>query len=235
MNKETEIKRAIAILKEAKNHDIIDKPIPEDDELKIKVADYLVNQAYQAREEGENGDHINAILFTAEVDWNTGEIAEDDPDEQTYREAIQEFIDKTLPVPVDPNEEEPELPFDLTSISDRELRFLHGAYGAYFSRANYLYSIEEAGLSAAKQIADEHEDEYIATADRKDIGGKPKTGALLKIEAAKADPAILKWRERENNHARRAKRLSRMRDIYEKNVERLSREGTLRYEERKHS
>ncbi len=234
LSKQSQVNRAIAILKEAKNQDILDKPLPEDDNLKIKVADYLVSQAHKAKEAGENGLHVTALLSLAEADFETGEIAPQDEDEKTYKEAIDEFMDNTLPVPVDPNEDAPEIPFDITSASDEQLRFLHGAYGAYFARAAYLCALEESGHSAAKQIADFHEDEYIATADRKDIGGKAKTGAVLKIEAAQADPAILKWRKREKDHERKLNKYRRFRDMYEKNVERFSREGTLRENERKH-
>lgn len=252
MNKELQVKRAIAILKEAKAHDVLDKPIPEDDDLKIKVADYIVGQARKAREAGEEGEHVIAILFTADVDFTTGEIKEkgDDreeneileeteaptEDEAFYRAAIKETVKDHLPIPKEPDDE-PELPFDLTAISDKNLRFLHGAFNACFARAAWLYAINEAGEAAAKQIADHKEDEYIVGLgdERKDFGGKAKSAALLKAEAAANDDAIVEWRDRQKKHAIQGNRYRRLRDIYESNVDRLSREGTLREDERKHA
>lgn len=236
MNKETKVKRAIAVLKEAKSHDIISKPIPEDDNLKIKVADAIIDQARKAREAGENGEHVTAILFTADVDFTTGEIKEEEPkdeDQKFYEAAIKETVRDNLPIPKDPPEV-PELPFDFTSLADEELRFLHGAFNACLARAAWLYAINEAGESAAKKIADHYEEEYIINADRKDFGGKPKTAALLKAEAASENSAIVKWRDLEKKHSIKGNKYRRLRDIYESNVERLSREGTLRNDERKH-
>lgn len=249
MDKELQVKRAIAILKEAKSHGVLKKPIPDDDDLKIKVAEHIVKEARKARELGEEGEHVIAILFTADVDFTTGEIKEkgDDPEDEIleeneapteeealYRKAIRESLKDNLPIPKDISVP-PTLPFDLTSIDDKELRFLHGAFEACMSRAGWLYIINDAGKEAAKQIADHKEAEYIATADRKDIGGKAKAAALLKAEAAESDSAIIKWRELEKQHDITANKYRRMRDIYASNADRLSREGTLRYEERKHS
>lgn len=159
-----------------------------------------------------------------------------DEDEEYYKVLLEKGIESGLPIPHEIEGDPPKLPLDLTSVSDKEVRFLHGAFNACAARAGWLYACEETGEAAAKQIADHLEDEYITGLgeERKDFGGKPKTQALLKAEAQRANPDIVKWRKRERQHSIAGNKYKRILDAYDGNCERLSREWTMRVNEREH-
>lgn len=220
--------RDIAVLNEAKSLEIITKPLPTDEDTRHKLAEAVIEQARFARKKGENGEHVTRILFIAESQPFL------DKDEREYQSAISKEIESSLPLPPEV-EDIPTLPSDFNDISDRELIKFMGVYNACAARANWLYSIEEAGQASAKAIADYYEDEYIVSADRKDVGGKAKTAALLRAEAKKDNPAISKWRGREGNHSRKANKYKRLVDHYDLTCDRLSRIWTVKSEERKHA
>lgn len=227
LSDESMSKRALAILNEAKNGGMLKKQIPSDNETRIKVANYIVDEARKRRENGERGAHIQNILFTADVDWS------EDEEEKKYREYINEELEDGLPIPPEIKGEIPEFPADITQVSTQLLRKLNGDFNACSARIGWLYALEEAGQSAAKQIADSHEEAYIITADRKDIGGKAKAQKLLEAEARAADKDIVKWRDREKRHANRANKYKRLLDAMNNHCDRLSREFSMRQEEMK--
>ena len=57
--------------------------------------------------------------------------------------------------------------------------------------------------------------------------------ALLKAEARANNKNIEKWRKRERKHAIAANKYKRITETYDKNCERLSREWSMRTDERK--
>ena len=61
--------QAQAIINEALNHDVIDKDPPA--HLKLKVANYLVEQANEAYSRGEKGEHVKAILNVGKIEQLT--------------------------------------------------------------------------------------------------------------------------------------------------------------------
>lgn len=232
MNKESKLTRAQSILNQAKLLGLITKDTSElTDDKQIKLANAIVNNAQKAYRNNERGEKVTSILFAADVDMN---VSEDDPDEDEvrYRKILEEHIESGLPIPPEIEGTPPDLPLDLTELSDKQVRWLHGAFNACSARVGWLYSVEEGGESAAKQIADHYEEQYITTTDRKDIGGKPKPQALLKAEAKQANSTIVKWRDREKKHSIKANKYKRMFEIYNNNCERLSREWTMRIQQR---
>jgi hypothetical protein len=231
---------ATAVINEAKSHGVVDYDMPEDTDERIKKAEKLVKLARRAFDMNERGDHVTAILFTADVDAGAPKVAyaqpkeSDDPDEDEYNRLVTEEVEGALPLPPHVAGDVPELPLDLTSLSDRALQKFHGIYTACAARTNWLYAIDEAGRDAAKFIADRYENQYITSLtrdERKDVGGKPKTTALLKAEAAESNSAIVKWRKRQHEHSVSANKNKRLLEIYTTYVESLSRQGTLRQQE----
>jgi hypothetical protein len=233
LTEDQELVRAEAILSEAKNHELISKDTSElANQSKIKLANAVVKQAQKAYKNKERGEHVTSILFAADEDFTQ---ASEDDDEALYESILASEVETGLPVPHVIEGDPPQLPLDLSELSDKEVRWLHGAFNACSARVTWLYSVEEGGEAAAKQIADHHEEKYITNTERKDIGGKPKPQALLKAEAKEADPDILKWRKRERKHSISAGRYKRLVEIYNNNCDRLSREWTMRIDERKNS
>lgn len=227
MNNSLMEKRALAILNEAKAVGMLKKPVPDDNDTRLKLAEYVIEDARNRFNKGEKGKHITRILYTADVSLEQ----ELDNDERRYLEQIEDEIETGIPVPPQIKGDVPEMPLDLTTISTTKLRQLHGAFNACAARVGWLYAYEEAGEASAKAIADHYENEYIYSADRKDIGGKPKTQQLLKIEAEKTYPQISKWRDRESKHKKKANKYKRLLDGFNLSCDRLSREFTMRDKE----
>lgn len=220
---------ATSIINEAANQEIITQK-PQSNSSKIKLAEHLVKMAREAYSKGERGKHVLSIINIAKL--NSEEI---DEDEKFYKDVINEKMEKNLPIPPEIEGQAPNLPLDITNIGNKELRYMYGAFNACSARANWLYSLEEAGASAAKQIAEHYIEEYVIHADRKDYGGRSKAMAILKAEAKDKYPEIIKWLDREKKHEIKANKYKRLLDTYDNACERLSREWTFRMNEREHS
>lgn len=224
-----DIKKAKAILKEAKAHEVITKDISElSDEKLIKLANAVVKKAEEKQAKGENGDHVTSILFLAKVDDGTKSESEDDPDVETFKKLSQLNIEPGIPIPPEIEGSIPDIPTNLRDLSDNEIQTLHGAYGAAAARVEWLLAAEQSAEEAARILADKKEEAYLVTADRKDHGGKPKTNALLKAEARIHDPSIEVWRDKEAKHKIAANTYRRLLNIHDGRRETLSRHWTMR-------
>lgn len=138
---------------------------------------------------------------------------------------IDKFLQREgLPIPSEIDWDVKEIPADLTALSEVEVRRMHGQYHAYFSRTLWLLAQEENDLNAAEHLYDM----AFAKAIRA-IGGDKITAA--KTEAS-ADPEVVVWKEKMMQHAAAVKKLKALCNIYEASCNRLSREWTMRSEER---
>lgn len=162
------------------------------------------------------------------------ELEKQDTDELFYRNSISEHIEN-FPVPNEIEGKPPTLPMDITELSDKQLMYYHGAFNACAARASWLYTLAKAGETAAELLIDQYETKYIGTADRKDYGGKAKSHAVLKAEAHAKIPDIKKWKKIRNKHHIEAGNYRRLLDQFNNNCDRLSRQWTMRSEEREHS
>ncbi len=233
--------QAESIIKLAKQNDQYKKPIPEDEAVVIDHAEKLVDWARSLRPTGN--EFVKELLFIAdahkitEKNIQASSITEGvpvDEDEQFYQEAIRDWIPDNLPIPEEIEGEPPRLPLDLTELGEKRLIYLHGAFAACSARVTYLYSLEEAGEAAARKLADNHYHVFLEQVQKKDPDtGKPKTLDILRAEAEIAFPdTVGKWRGLERTHSIKAGRYKRLRDIYDNNCERLSRQWTMRESER---
>lgn len=145
--------------------------------------------------------------------------------QEPERMQIDDFFAKErLPIPANPDWEITPVPPDLTTLSDVEMRRMHGQYHAYYARAAYLLAQEENDLNVA-----EHEHETAFARAIRDIGGDKITAA--KTEAALA-PDVLEWKRRMLEHSAAVKKLKALAAIYDSTCNRLSREWTMRSDER---
>jgi hypothetical protein len=147
--------------------------------------------------------------------------------------AIAKIKKDRLPIPPELDGEPPHLPRDISAVGDLELRRLHSEFNACLARANWLVAVEEADELAARQIADYHLARAVkrAGSEPDPVTNKAKTVAVLEAEAA-SDDSVREWRQRQNTHHIEAKLLKALRDTYQSNCERISREWTMRTEER---
>lgn len=233
------VDKATAILNEAKSDGAYEDPIPDSDSERISVAKELYESAKSARASGVALPVVEAILSIAEGDLPPFEISEPEPvaeveekpkakrstKKSTEALPIDDFFAKEkLPLPSEITWDVQEMPADLTTLSDAEVRRLHGQYHAYHSRTTWLLAQEENDLNAS-----EHLYEIAFAKAIKAIGGDKIT--VAKVEAA-ADPEVIRWKESIMLHAPTVKKLKALCSIYESSCNRLSREWTMRSEER---
>ena len=249
--------QAIAIITEAKNDGAFDGPLPVSAEDRIKEATNLYKQATAAAKRDVDFPIVTAIIAIAEgdiepvvvedkveVEIQEPEykpelvIEESKPSKKPARAAktpaeepavpslqIDKFLQREgLPLPSQIDWDVMEIPADLTSLSEVEVRRLHGQYHAYYSRALWILAQEENDLNAAEHLYDM----AFAKAIRA-IGGDKITAA--KTEAS-AEPDVVVWKEKVMQHASAVKKLKALCNIYEASCNRLSREWTMRSDER---
>lgn len=136
-----------------------------------------------------------------------------------------------LPIPRSVTQDQPDLPFDFTELDDRVLRRYHSLYGSFLAKARWLLSVTLSDLANATHMRDEAFRVSLLKVDRIDkITEKAKSVAALDAEA-KDSPEYQDWAERVNKHNKDAAIRKGVVDIYQSNVDRLSREWTMRTEE----
>lgn len=228
---------ALAIINEAKSHEIIDLDIPETENQQQILAEELLIMAKEAWDDGNRSEAVSAIHHIAELQEKTEQAKQPQKNNELHKMQYLESIkENELPIPPEIEIEIPDIPLDLTNLSDREIMRLHGVYNACSARANWLYAQEEAGESAAKKIADHIYNEWVVSADKIDAKSKkPKTKDVLYAEAILETDSLGEWWDTYKTHATSAKKYSRLRDIYDNNCDRLSRQWTMRTEEKEHS
>ena len=168
-----------------------------------------------------------------------GKVEERTPEPERDHEDLIAHITKRvdeehLAVPQRPPEDRFEIPFDMTELSDRQLRRAYSAARAYFARAAYVAKVEGQISEACKNIAEKKSNEIIAATKKVDPETKKeKTATVLKAEA-ESDPTVAAWRERQHSHGAVASSMKRDVEIFDKDLEAISREWTMRHEEISH-
>lgn len=169
---------------------------------------------------------------------NDDEEAEKDTPED-YTELIKHVTDQVeaehFAVPRPLPENVSELPFDLTELSEREVRQHYSANLSYFGRASYVAKLEKQLALACKHIADEAFEDALTGISK--IDGeteKEKSATQLKAEA-ESSPKVRRWRRRQQKHESLKDSMRADAEIYRQNLESLSREWTMRTEEIDHS
>jgi len=211
----------------------------------IQVAERLIESAREAHKQGVRGDHVTRILHMAEG----GEIAVEQNNAVQQEQLTQEqeklalssrpgyeasdaararIKAEGLPIPVNPQGDPSPITRDLTELSDRTVRKLHGENNAYLVRTFWLLGVEKSDLASAKQVHSWSKGEILAKLDRIDHDTqKPKLLDILNAEAD-FDGKVLEWAKRVQEHEANIALLLALRDVYQSNVDRLSREWTMR-------
>lgn len=135
-----------------------------------------------------------------------------------------------LPVPHEWQDEPSELPRDFTQLSDREVRKLSSEYNAYFTRTLWLLAIERSDLANATHLLDDAQRKALLQVEKKDSSGKAKTIAVMEAEAGN-DPDVQTYSGKVYTHEDRIIVLKALSEIYSSNIERLSREASMRKDE----
>ncbi len=207
-------------------------PLPETDEETIKKAEFLYEKAKEAFEAGVKDNAVQAIMFFGS--GQDAKIAESYP-----RKSSGGFSDSDI------REGEATLPPVLAhSISDlisasapigeaRELLFKErlpvpphiDGDAAYLGRVTYLLGIELADLANATHLLDDAKNTAL-----RNLKVEKKLAKVIEAEIA-ADTQVKEWSDKVVEHEKKVIVLKAMKEIYSSNVDRLSREWTMRQNE----
>lgn len=223
-----EISKAEAILAEASSYGVVDA-LPDNPKYKIKAAEELLNYAQVQYNQFHNREpSIMAIIFAgtdgqeeAVEEKSSSEEKEKDDDPLSTRlgndeEVPEEVEESALDLVVD----------DFTSLSDGELRRLHSKFNSMASHYAFKLMHEENQAIDCKLVADQREDKLI----RPLMDGK-KSKTLLQSQVSD-DKELKLWRGRQQQHERNLRRFKTEFDVSISNVERISREWSMRSKER---
>lgn len=243
---------AVAILKEAEAGGFFEGEIPTDSEALFTEAEYWVDEAQKSWSSGNRLETIWAIMDIAGV---APVIPEDDKtqpfeapanpgyssgvpprssggySESDLREGEQLVSSHNLPIPKDFEDEPEDMPRDLTVLTDREVRRLSGIYNGYSTRVKYLLGLELSDLAQATHLRDNAYRVALRAVSRIDSAtDKAKLKEVMDAEAREAEEFV-KFDLAVLAHQKNVTTYKALVDIYSGNVDRLSREWTMRQDE----
>lgn len=219
-----ELELARAILNEAISGEFLDT-MPETEEEILEQGQYFAEQAQKEYNSGwgKSNETVVAIVNLLPSEEPANSPSQAQPDSGVGSGSSAFF--RGLPLP-QANESEPiQMPFDVSSLSDSDIRKYHGIFNHYFSRVRYELAEENSQLVAAEHLRDEA---FRQAYSRLDKDGK--TLKALETEAM-ARPEYISWNNNVLDHEKNVIKLKALSEIYAKNVEVLSREATIRQNE----
>lgn len=199
--------------------------VVENGDWVIGYAKGIVEDAKEAWREGMRGDTVRSILNLSKQTTPSAAIS---PYEDRIK-AEARIAKEKLPVPPELEGDPPELPRDISSLSDVQLRRFHAEFHACLARTNWLVAIEETDEYCADQLM-RH---YKAMVLRDLVSNSPKDAKITALEAEAAqDHRVSKWLRKRNEHHVQVKLLKALRDTYEQSCDRMSRDFTMRQGEK---
>lgn len=250
-------KLATAILNVCKEGGYFDGDLPSDEGALLEKGEYFLNEARKCYDDvGMRNDTIMTVLKLAGDDvQNPGEPSptdpgpvelppRGDPDEKPEpdlppgpspaEEAKKEgFFPKgeNLPVPPEIEGDATPMPKDITLLSDRGVRRLSGEYSAFLGRVTWLVACESSALKNAEALKiSEYRKALRQAKSDADLQGEKITGAMADAKAGLA-PTVVEWDTKLKEHESALEKLKALREIYKNNVDRLSREASMRNDE----
>jgi hypothetical protein len=158
------------------------------------------------------------------------------PERDAYQRLIEqveaEVARERVHTPKNPADEEeiPDLPWDWTKMSNKQLQQYHGVYSALAYFKSYKVSVDERVALHCKAAADELHNALLTVAERYDEHGKEKRVAILEAEI-ESDENVVAWRRRQRKHETFAASHRNERDSIGKLVDALSRHESMRQQE----
>lgn len=146
------------------------------------------------------------------------------------REVEAEISRDRLHVPQPPTDEAPVFPYDVSRVSDKELRDLHHAFSAYAYFADTRVLRHEAIATRARQQADDIVRELLLTVAQYDDKNHERRMTFITAEV-ESSPHVVALRSIQRRHEIFAEAARRERDGYHKLVEGLSRQESMRQNE----
>jgi len=251
-----DIQTARAILSEVASGGWLDKELPEDEKDLIDLAQYYVDEAKIAKQEGMDNESILAIINLAQasppvlsapvepdsLEGPPGEIdvyykgnkypsLTENKNDDVVDLAREDKDYEGLPLPQPIPETALDMPVDITDLGDKAVRRLYSAFGSYLGRSRWKLATAESSLSNATYLRDaEYRKLYGSISKTLARNGERATKDLVD-SLAKEEDTYKEWDEKVQKHTEQVIHWKALKDIYGGNVERLSREWTMRTEQ----
>lgn len=246
---------ALELLNEAKSEGYETEPIPEDEEALIARATYFYEHAKKEFEEGNRENVIQSIIWIGDTGMkplpddkvkktyprrSSGGLSESDereienfPQEGQYVHRSDELATReNLPIPQHIEGDPDPMPRDLSTVVDKNIRRLSGEYNAYLARTTYLLGIASSDLAMAEHLLDAARAKALRSLDLVDpLNDKKQKLAKVIDSEILADPEVTALTDDVAKHQQRVIMLKSLKEIYSSNVDRLSREWTMRQNE----
>jgi hypothetical protein len=200
--------------------------IPENDEDIVSEANFYLQEATKSYENGMKGDKtIKEIV-------NLGKkLGQNTVDELFGSDETHLF--RGLPVPPDIHNEPVPMPFDFSELTPKELMKLHAQYNAYLGRARWMLAVMTNSLAGVISIRDaEYRRAYREIFEESTNNGVKLTKDYID-SLAREDVAYVDYDNKAKLHNEDVVSYKALVEIYGGNVDRLSREWTMRQDEEK--
>ena len=135
-------------------------------------------------------------------------------------QAENESTFMNLPIPKDWDGPHPDMPMDVTKLSDNDIGKLYSQFGFLLSRVSWLVGREKSRLVNAEHLRDYHFTAALAAQTDGTVDAKKA--------AANMNDDVVAWDKNIVEHKQNVHQLQAMRDVFSGNVERLSREWSMR-------
>lgn len=254
---------AKAVLTELKRGGFYEKELPEADGEILNDAEYFVEEARIAFEEGwgKNLESVQAVLSLVNLTPDESEVDNSNMrKEEPLRErhtssskhignGMQQFASENggdsqtavashtlidlahghgLIVPAEIQYSAPEMPRDITELTDIKVRKLYSEFNALLNYSKWQLAMESSDLNDAVHLREAaYREAYVNTSRLDEETGKSKTATLIDMEV-KTSKNYQKYDELVRQHTVKTTGLKALVDIYSSNVDRLSREMTFR-------
>lgn len=194
----------------------------EDNLTDVQLAIYWIGEAEKGWKAGAKDEIIQTILNLSPEGVPVKEEGLD-----YFRGGIFELEDG-LPIPKPIDEPAPHLPLDFTTLDDETLRMLHSTYNGYLARARFNHAMAVNITAAATHLKDDaYRKAYKEWAKKLEDEGTRPTKDLIDVYT-REDEVFVMFERDARIEQQKVNSYKALVEIYAGNVDRLSREFTMR-------
>ena len=244
MDRET----ARAILEEAIREELFEGEMPEGSAL-LEQAEYFLAEAYKAHNAGMNMPVIDSIMrlggWEPELSSSGDEEPSDDgavdvsstaqdlqePEPSPVQKSSQFVPKEKLPVPDEIEGDPKPMPRDLSAISDIEIRRLSGEQNAFLARVTWLLALAQQDVRNAEHLRDAEYRKALLSYKQDQVARGEKVTMSEAEKVAASNDDVMAWDSELVAHQNVVDSYKALREIYKGNLDRLSREASMRQDE----
>lgn len=228
---------AEAVLRECQSGGFYNDPIPISGDETIQLAQDWYQEAKKEADRGVKHPTVIAIVNLVEgqleQQGNTaiadnGKVEESDPELAATSDLDKLALEHRLPLPQEFDGEPSLMPRDSDDITDKQIRRLSLEYNSYLGRAKWLLAIAQSDLANATHLRDRALRKAFKVVHEELVKKEQRPTKDIVASLAEENEEVVEWNGRVKEHQNHVTAYKALVEIYGGNVERLSREATLR-------